>query len=158
MPPIVRTEALTSGRFAPFGTVLESPKAMRQDFAAEVVSSRTSAKANLALLRVESLNPPFIICQMERHRFSTQTFFPLKLDRYLVVVCQATSRGEPDLGSVLAFEGSSGQVVQYAPGTWHAAIRAIGRDATFAMLIHEDGTVEDCDTCDVNPFEVAFGT
>jgi len=156
MPAVVRTEPLTAHRFRPFGTVLESPRVSRQDFAAQPVSRRASANVNLALLRVQPVHSPLVIRQLERHRYSTQTFFPLELDRYLVVVCRATSKEEPDLETLLAFECSAGQAVQYDTGTWHAAINGIGGEAVFAMLIYEDGTAGDCEIRDVLPFQVVL--
>ena len=154
MPHFVRTRSLTAHEFSGFGTVLERPKGARQDFAAEPINTRLAARANVALLRVESVQLPFVFSTLERHNYSTQTFFPLDLDRYLVVVCRAKQEGKPDLDSLYAFECSPGQAVQYDVGTWHTAIRGIGRDAVFAMLIYEDGTTSDCETCDVPPFRV----
>ena len=155
MKHLIKCKPITQDAFQPFGSLLESPKAgSRENFAAELVNKRLSAKTNLALVRSSPAPDKFAVDQLERHPFSTQTFLPLDVERYLVVVCKSDASGNPDLGTVQAFECGGTQGVSYAVGVWHLGIQTLDAPGVFAMLVHEDQTSADCEFRDVEPFEV----
>jgi ureidoglycolate lyase len=155
MKQLINARPITHDAFRPFGSLLESPKTGgRQDFAAELVNKRLSAKTNLALVRSNPAPDRFAVDQLERHPFSTQTFLPLDVERYLVVVCKSDASGNPDLGTVQAFECEGTQGVSYAVGIWHLGMQTLDAPGVFAMLVHEDKTSADCEFRDVESFEV----
>ena len=144
--------------FQPFGSLLEAPRTGgREDFAADLVNMRSSAKTNLALVRAGPAPGKFAVNQLERHPFSTQTFLPLDVKRYLVVVCESDASGSPDIGTVQAFECEGTQGVSYRVGVWHLGVQTLDLPGVFAVLIHEDQTSEDCEFRDVESFEVTLG-
>ncbi len=149
-PIVVPIRPISTEAFAAYGDLLETPPSgARQDFAAAVDNRRSGARANIALVRCE----PFVfgkpITMLERHPYSTQLFAPLDLDAYLVVVAGDTGENRPDLARVSAFRVERHQAVSYHAGLWHAGMTTLGRPGTLVMMIHEDGTADDCEFFDL---------
>ncbi|MEO8631652.1 MAG: ureidoglycolate lyase [Betaproteobacteria bacterium] len=147
----VSLQPLNAESFAPFGQVLSSPdNNVRENFAARVENGRSSAaRTNLALIAAKPAQFPLEIGCLERHAFSNQAFMPLDVGEYLVVVCKDDGGGRPDLSTLHAFRVDGHAGVNYNPGTWHHGMTTIGAPGTFAMLVHEDGTADDCHFVDV---------
>ena len=146
------------GKRVPAVRQLESPRTgVRENFAASIFNGRVSARANLALMRERPAAQRFTASTIERHPQSTQSFFPLTAERYLVVVCGSDSSGDPDLDTLRAFECDRNQAVSYAAGTWRMGMKTLDEEGTFAMLVHEDGGSGDCEFREVDPFEVRIG-
>jgi len=152
----VSLEELTPETFAPFGQVLLAPQNnTREDFAAKVENDRpATARANLALIAASPALFPLEIKCLERHAHSNQAFLPLNVPEYLVVVCNDTGTGRPNLETLRAFRVSGRTGVNYNRGTWHHGMTTIGESGTFAMLVHENGTAGDCEFVDVEPIVV----
>ena len=155
MKRLVTSLPISASAFLPFGTLLESPKTgIRENFAATIFNGRAAAKTNLALVHEQPAAKQFSATTLERHPLSTQSFFPLSVKRYLVVVCGSRDNGDPDLDSLSAFECRGDQAVSYAAGTWHMGIKTLDAPGVFAMLIHEDNSAMDCEFREVEPFDV----
>ncbi len=145
---VVRIKPISAEAFAPYGDLLEAPRTgTRQDFAAAVENRRSGARANIALVHCEPFAFGTPIAALERHPYSTQLFAPLDLDAYLVVV--AAGRNRPDLAAVSAFRVERHQAISYRAGLWHAGMTTLGRPGTLVMMIHEDGTADDCEFLDL---------
>src|SRR5438046_4391112 len=80
---------------------------------------------------------------MERHEFSSQSFLPLDVARWLVVVAPAGADGGPDPSRAVAFLAGPGQGVTYHAGTWHHPLTILDRPARFAVVMWRDGTSTD---------------
>ncbi|MEP7247971.1 MAG: ureidoglycolate lyase [Gammaproteobacteria bacterium] len=155
MTRLVPSRPITESAFRPFGFLLESPRTgVRENFVATIFNGRASAKTNLALVQEQPAVEHFSATTLERHPLSTQSFFPLSVKRYLVVVCGSRDNGDPDLDSLSAFECRGDQAVSYAAGTWHMGIKTLDAPGVFAMLIHEDNSAVDCEFREVEPFDV----
>lgn len=142
----VFTRPLRPESFAAFGTVLAAPsQGQRDDNAAVLFNGRTSAALNLATVNAPMVRLPLTIEQLERHEHSTQSFIPLDADEYLVVVCPDDGMGQPALDELAAFVAERGQGFTYNANIWHHPMSALGRPASFALLIWEDGTAADCE-------------
>ena len=91
--PIAPRE-IDSDAFAPFGQLLEAPgEGSRMDFAGAVGNGRQDARPNLALIRARPVSDRYRLTELERHPYSSQAFFPLDVDRYLVIVCRDDGTG-----------------------------------------------------------------
>ncbi len=151
----LKASVLTAEAFAPFGRVISAGlqegttanqgTAVRFDFCAELLSSRSEAKANLAVVRSIAKTLPLEMTVLERHPCSTQVFLPMVISRYLVCVAPTRADGEPELSALRAFICLPGQGIAYAPGTWHHPLVALDSPGEFAMLVWEDGTARDCE-------------
>jgi ureidoglycolate hydrolase len=152
----ISVQELTPEAFARYGQVMSAPNnGSRENFAAKVENDRpASARANLALIAASPCAFPLAIKALERHAHSNQAFMPLDVSEYLVVVCSDDGKNKPDLATLRAFRVSGSTGINYNRGTWHYGMSTIGEPGTFAMLVHEDGSAEDCHFVDVEPIVV----
>jgi ureidoglycolate lyase len=148
-------EPLTPKAFEPFGWVVEGPTEPGRVYVSETLSNaRPVARVSLSVVRVEPKTPPLEATMLERHEFSSQTFFPLRVSRYLVVVAPAARQGGPDVKSARAFVARSGQGITYRLGTWHHGLTVLDAPAELAVLMWTDGTAGDEEFVKVPPFTV----
>jgi ureidoglycolate lyase len=140
----VDAEPLSAEAFKQFGSVFEAPAAPgRSAPVADLNNGREQATPTLTVSLGLPVVLPVRITRLERHPFSTQTFIPLDLSRYLVVVAPARSGGNPAAAESRAFVGTRHQGCSYAMGLWHAAFTLLDRSGSYAALLWTDGTV--CD-------------
>jgi ureidoglycolate lyase len=83
---------------------------------------------------------------MERHRYSTQTFLPLDVERYVVVVAPHSADGTPDMRQARVFVVPSDTGISYGADTWHHPMIVLDRPGCFAVLLWRDGTSNDIET------------
>jgi ureidoglycolate lyase len=152
----VRAKALTADAFAPFGDVVEAPaKPGRAYFASSLGNLRTAAAPKLWMLTKQpSPFLPLRIDKLERHAFSSQSFVPIDIGRWLVVVAPSDTRGEPDVARAKAFLPSAGQAVSYRPNVWHCGLHVFDQTARLAVFMWLDGTRTDEEIVPVSPFTV----
>ncbi|MEI2415174.1 ureidoglycolate lyase [Orrella sp. JC864] len=152
----VRVEPLTAEAFAPYGDVLELPSRPGRIYYNDALGNlRPQAAASLSLtLREPSPPLPLRATLLERHPYSSQTFVPLDVARYLVVVAPHHPQGGPDLGQVRAFLARGDQGVTYRPDTWHHGLTVLDRPARFAVFMWATGGEGDEEFVDVEPFDV----
>jgi ureidoglycolate lyase len=140
----LNAEPLTADAFAAFGSVFSAPAAPgRSAPVAELLSDRAHATPTLTVSLEDPPPLPVIIRCLEQHPFSTQTFIPLDLSRYLLVVAPTLHSGHPSLAEARAFVGGATQGVSYVTGLWHAAFMVLDRRGSYAALIWRDGTAAD---------------
>src|SRR3989442_13946694 len=91
-------ESLTEKAFAPYGDLLAAPAEFgRAYFDEGLRTSRATAWPSLSVSHVRPLpSLPLEARVMERHEFSSQSFLPLDVARWLVVVAPAVGHGGPD--------------------------------------------------------------
>jgi ureidoglycolate lyase len=153
--PTVQVRCITAQAFALYGDLLEAPaQPGRFNFVANFENLRPHARANIALVRCGAAQEKLRVDEMECHPFSSQIFFPLDVNDYLVVVATDDGAGKPDVNTLAAFRVSHPQSINYHPGTWHIGMIALSRPGTFALLVHEDGSADDCRFCPIAPFTV----
>jgi ureidoglycolate lyase len=83
---------------------------------------------------------------LEKHPCSTQLFIPMNASRYIALVALGADR--PDLGTLAAFVVEGARGISYGPGVWHHPMLTLDAETDFVVLVHEDGTPEDCVVCD----------
>src|SRR5258708_12066127 len=90
---------LTAEAFARFGDVVEAPAhSGRAYFSTSLGNLRHAASPKLWMLTKQpSPFLPLRIETLERHSFSSQTFVPIDIGRWLVVVAPSGAPGDPDL-------------------------------------------------------------
>ena len=147
MTTLITARPLTAEGFRPFGQVLEAPGAepLRIERAATLDNRRPGVAPNLAIIRSAAKVPPVEVGLLERHRYSTQAFMPMRVSRYLVMVCPALADGAPDLSRCEAFVAGPGQGLNYNADQWHAGMTALDAPGEFAMFIWQDDSADDCE-------------
>ena len=140
----VLAQEVDANTFSPYGTLIDVPSTYgRYDFSVELNNARLHAQPNLLLAHIPASAMPIEIKRMERHLHSSQTFFPLNVSRYLVVVSPSKDDNTPQIEHLEAFIVSGLQGINYNIGTWHYPLTALDRDASFAALVWEDGSSSD---------------
>ena len=149
-------QPLTKEAFAPFGDVIDVPETPGRTYYNDALGNlRPDAQANLSLsLKAETPDRPLRSDYMERHEFSSQTFVPLDVERWLIVVAPHASAGGPDVAGMKAFIATGRQGVTYRPNTWHHGLTVLDRPGRFAVFMWLDGSKGDEEFVPVPPFSI----
>jgi ureidoglycolate lyase len=149
-------EPISPEAFAPYGTVVRAPEDIgRSPYYDALMNKRPQAPATLSASRALPKTLPLVGTVMERHRFSSQTFFPLDVARYVVIVAPDGPGGKPDMMHARAFVVPGDTAITYAADSWHHPMIALDRPACFSVLMWRDGTAADMETVALAaPFEL----
>ena len=151
-------QPLTKEAFAPFGDVIDVPEVAGRTYYEDALGNlRPTAHASLSVsLRPETADRPLQADLLERHEFSSQTFVPLDVERWLIVVAPHAKAGGPDLTGVRAFIASGKQGVTYRANTWHHGLTVLDRPGRFAVFMWRDGGKGDEEFVPVAPFTICI--
>ncbi len=156
MSPRLRTIPVLSlepSAFAPFGTVHAAPPGPGRRWDDAALGWQGGLAPSLSLLHLEPTPPEALVVRtLERHPRTSQTFLPLEVGRWLLVVAPDAAAGGPDPERARAFLAGPGVAVTYALATWHLAMTVLDRPATMAILMGRDGTAADDEIVPVPPF------
>jgi ureidoglycolate lyase len=138
----IQVTPLTRGAFAPFGDVIEidgSPHfTINQGFAeryhdlATLDLHKQSGRPILGIMRATPWPEPIRIAMLERHPLSSQAFFPLTNEPFLIVVAPAGARRQPQ--DMRAFVTNGRQGINYHRGVWHHPLLVLRQPADFLVL------------------------
>ncbi len=149
-------QPLTREAFAPFGDVIDVPDAAGRTYYEEALGNlRSEARPSLSLsLKAETPDRPLRAELLERHEFSSQTFVPIDVGRWLIVVAPHAKAGGPDLGGLKAFIATGKQGVTYRANTWHHGLTVLDRPGRFAVFMWRVGGKGDEEFVPVKPFTI----
>ncbi|MGD9880750.1 MAG: ureidoglycolate lyase [Reyranella sp.] len=152
----VTPQPLSREAFAAFGDVIDIPDTAGRTYYDDALGNlRPGARASLsAILKVETAARPLRAELLERHEFSSQTFVPIDVARWLIVVAPHAAAGGPDLAGVRAFIANGRQGVTYKPDTWHHGLTVLDRPGRFAVFMWRDGSKGDEEFVPVEPFTI----
>jgi len=147
---------LSADVFAPYGDVVEAPvQPGRAYFNASLGNLRSSAQPKLWMLtKLPAPSLPLQFDALERHEFSSQSFVPINVNRWLVVVAPSDPQGGPAADRVEAFLATSAQGVSFRPNTWHGSLTVFDRVSHLTVFMWLDGTPADEEIVAVPPFIV----
>ena len=159
-PLTITVAPLDAEAFAPFGDVIETSERCEvrtinegntsrfHDLAALTLDADGGTPA-ISIFRSQPHTMPVTISSMERHPLSSQAFFPIGEQPYLVVVAP---KGDFSPQAIRAFIAQPGQGVNYHPGTWHHYSLALQSVSDFLVVDRIVAVDENDENCD----EVAF--
>jgi ureidoglycolate lyase len=152
----ITPQYLAREAFAPFGDVIDIPDQPGRTYYDDALGNlRSGAHPSLSVsLKVETVDRPLRAELLERHEFSSQTFLPIDVQRWLIVVAPHGRTGGPDLGGVRAFIATGRQGVTYKPNTWHHGLTVLDRPGRFAVLMWRDGTKSDEEFVPIKPLTI----
>jgi ureidoglycolate lyase len=152
----ILAQPLEQAAFAPFGRVDPAPSEPGRLYLDEALADREAGlRPSLSLLRLAPTPVDALrVGALERHPRTSQTFLPLEVGRFLVVVAPAAADGRPDPDRARAFLAGPGRALTYARGVWHQAMTVLDRPATMAILMHRDGTPADDEIVPIPPLAV----
>ena len=147
---------LTVEAFAPYGDVVEAPaKPGRAYFETSLGNLREHAQPRLWMLKkMPVAGLPLEVKSLERHQFSSQTFVPIEIGRWLVVVAPHRAGGGPDVERAEAFLPTPYQGVSYKPNTWHSGLNVFDKPARLTVFMWLDGSAADEEIVPVPSFQV----
>lgn len=148
----ITPELLTADAFAPYGDVIECVDNAEQS---EINYGHTTRFHDLAALNLVADNGtplvsifrstplplPIQIKVMERHPLSSQAFYPLGNQPYLVAVAK---KGDFNPANIKVFIAVPNQGVNYHAGTWHHYSLALNEVSDF-LVIDRGGEGDNCD-------------
>ena len=148
-------QPLTQEAFAPFGDVIDVPQQAGRTYYEDALGNlRPRAKASLSMtFRVPTSDRPLKSELMERHEFSSQTFVPVDVARWLIVVAPHAAKGGPDMAGARAFIATGDQGVTYKPNTWHHGLTTLDKPGRFAVFMWRAGS-QDEEFLPVAPFTI----
>jgi len=155
----ITPQPLTREAFAPFGDVIDIPQEAGRTYYDDALGNlRGHAKPSLSVsLKPPTPDRPLKSELMERHEFSSQTFIPVDVARWLIVVAPHaaphTGKGGPDMAAARAFIASGRQGVTYKPDTWHHGLTTLDAPGRFAVFMWKAGA-QDEEFVPVAPFTV----
>ena len=149
-------QPLTKEAFAPYGDVIDIPtEAGRKYYEDALGNLRAEARPSLSLsLKAETPDRPLRAELLERHEFSSQSFVPIDVARWLIVVAPHAARGGPDTSGVRAFIATGKQGVTYKPNTWHHGLTVLDKPGRFAVFMWRTGIKDDEEFVPVEPFTI----
>lgn len=149
---------MDAASFRPFGDYVQRPATTDPvDCGRDLASSRPDARPCVYLTFREPAEGPYLrIAEMERHRFSSQTFIHMNGGRWMVVVCPSDAAGDPDVTAARAFVAGPGDVVTYKPGTWHRSLTVLDAPSCHAVVMWRNGSSADEEFRPVDAFHVSL--
>lgn len=157
----MRAVPITPEAFAPFGQVLQAPAGFGRDYFNDALAnSRPMATPSLSLTHARRFaEPRLMVSVLERHEYSSQSFIPINVSRYLVIVAPHRAGGGPDAERAQAFLMLPHQGVTYAQNVWHHSLTVLDADATLAVVMWTDPAGGDEEFVSLDkPFEVTWET
>lgn len=141
----ILVEKLTSELFKPFGEVLEAPTSSgRAYFDGALANLRHNASPSMSLVAVAPAQGDQIsVTKMERHQYSSQTFIPMDVDKWLVIVAPPEPSGAPNPKGARAFVASRKEGITYRAGVWHCPLTVLNRSAQFAIFMWLERSASD---------------
>ena len=148
-------QPLTKEAFAPYGDVIDVPTEPGRTYYEEALGNlRSNALPSLSMtFRPNTPVGPLKAELLERHEFSSQTFVPVDVGRWLVVVAPHAAQGGPDTKAVRAFIATGKQGVTYKPNTWHHGLTVLDKPGRFAVFMWRAGA-KDEEFVPVEPFTI----
>ncbi|WP_332052574.1 ureidoglycolate lyase [Reyranella sp.] len=152
----IEPRPLTGDAFSPFGEVIDLPDEPGRLYYEKALGNlRPTARPSLSVsLKPETRDRPLRAELLERHEFSSQTFLPLDVGRWLIVVAPHGHEGRPDLAGVRAFIADGRRGITYRANTWHHGLTVLDRPGRFAVLMWRDGSKADEEFMPVAPFTI----
>ena len=165
MPAFLHPEPLTPQAFAAYGTVVapfphDQPPAgarainggttWRLDLLADLDLHQGGGTPGLAVYSAAARTFPLALEEMERHTQGSQSFLPLGIARFVVVVAPAGAA--PNASDLKAFITNGQQGVVLHPGTWHHGLVAVDAGSFAVVERHgAPGAAVDCDVVRMGP-------
>jgi ureidoglycolate lyase len=149
---VLRPTALSAAEFAAFGDVIETDgrdsrwindgTCRRFDDLARIDVLEAEGRPLISIFEANPRAMPLAIRALERHPLSSQAFFPLHSQPFLVVVAQEGP--EPWPVRLRVYLSSGGQGINYRRNVWHHSLIALGQTSRF-LVVDRGGTEDNCE-------------
>lgn len=143
---------LSAAALAPFATLLKAKDGKYTDFPGVLEKGDTPGRHGFAILCPQPVAGTTVtIGSLERHPHSTQSFVPLAVGRWIVLVAPTLQDGSPDAANARAFVAGPEDAICIGRDVWHAGLTVLDRPAEFGMMMWradagDDGVVHELTT------------
>lgn len=133
---MLRLKPISQEGLEPLATLLRSDGGRMTDFPAATEPGTGPGRASLGIVRFEpESGADLVVSRLERHPHSWQTFIPISVARYCVVVAPALPDGSPDIEKARGFVGGPGDAIAYPRNVWHASLIVLDEVAEMAVMM-----------------------
>jgi ureidoglycolate lyase len=149
---LLQPTPLTAAAFAPYGDVIQieghgsrwinQGTCERFDDLADVDVAGEGGRALISIFRAMPRSLPLQLQSLERHPLSSQAFYPLQPQPFLIVV--AADGAGPVAPRVRAYLSSGRQGVNFRRNTWHHELLALYQTSLF-LVVDRGGPGENCE-------------
>lgn len=152
----ITTSKITQNGFSEFGNIIDTSNPTGEGISVNEGRGKRFNYPNIfnhkkdmgdPEISIYQINPstlPVEITMLEQHPDTSQLFLPITGADYLVVVAPTNSEGLPDLSNLKAFIAPHDVGISYHAGVWHLPMMSLEQAGSFAMLMWESGTKNDC--------------
>lgn len=141
---VLSIQEISETAFKRFGNVAFVGEGFgRRDLHDVLLNRRLTAKIVVSIIELPPIDLPLCGNVVERHKYSSQLFFPLICGGFVIVVAEGAGDAKPCVSDFKAFYGAAGTVFSYHPNVWHTPLIAFGRRGIFATALYKDGTPGD---------------
>lgn len=127
---------LTADAIAPFATLVKAEGGKFTRIPSVLEPGDTPGRHAFAVLCPQPVAAGRVsITSLERHPHSTQTFIPLKVGRWIVVLAPTLPDGSPDAAGARAFLAGPEDAICIHRNVWHAGLTVLDRPAEMAMMM-----------------------
>ena len=143
---------LASASIEPLATRLAARDGKYTDFPDVLAVGDTPGKHGFAILCPQPVSGPTVtITALERHPHSTQSFVPIRVARWVVVLAPTLADSSPDMANVRAYLAGPEDAICIGRNVWHAGLTVLDGAAEFAMMMWrasagDDGIVHNLTT------------
>ena len=136
-------QPLTQEAFAPFGDVIDVPSEPGRKYYEDALGNLRAERASASLsmsLKAETPDRPLKADMLERHEFSSQTFMPIDVGRWLIVVAPHAAAGRPrPRRSRWPSSPTASRASPTSANTWHHGLTTLDKPGRFAVFMWRDG-------------------
>ncbi len=127
---------LASASLEPLATRLAARDGKYTDVPDVLAIGDTPGKHGFAILCPQPVAGPAVsITMLERHPHSTQSFIPIRGNRWLVVLAPTLPDGLPDMANVRSYLAGPDDAICIHRNVWHAGLTVLDGPAEFAMMM-----------------------
>jgi ureidoglycolate lyase len=127
---------LTADAIAPLATLLRAKDGKYTDIPAVLEVGHTPGRHGFAILCPQPVPAGKVaIASLERHPHSTQSFVPIKVGRWIVVLAPTLPDGLPDTANIRAFVAGPTDAICIHRNVWHAGLTVLDSPAEVAMMM-----------------------
>ena len=144
--------ALSAEGLAPFATLLRAKDGKYTDLPQVLEVGTPPGHHGFAILCPQPVAGGTVtVTMLERHPHSTQSFVPIKVGRWIVLVAPTLPDGSPDVANFRAFIAGPEDAICIGRNVWHAGLTVLDRPAEVAMMMWrrdagDDGIVHELET------------
>lgn len=129
-------QSLASASLAPLATLLKAPDGKYIDLPEVVEIGDVPGRHGFAILCPQPVSGGTVtVAALERHPHSTQSFFPIRTGRWLVVLAPTLANGLPDMANTRSFLAGPEDAICIHRDVWHAGLTVLDGPAEFGMLM-----------------------